>query len=279
MTDEAGLLQAILNAPDDATLRLVYADWLEERGDPRGEYLRCQCACAYLKPADPRLATLLQREEELRQQHPAVILPWQRRLLLARIKKLLEGQVHDLDGKGRNERRPSYTPQPCLTEQEITAWEAANGVSLPEEYRLFLLEIGNGGWMPGEYCDFEVEALGTSPENPALQEPFPITKERLRERCSQLAAARLDNPLNPYPHFLPELDDYRDNRETECQPPGCLAVASYPSSDRVSLVVTGELHGSVWCEVGGWRPEFSQQGEQLDFLSWFADVLLDLWKS
>ena len=41
MTDEA-FLSAILASPEDDAPRLVYADWLEERRDPRGEYLRIQ---------------------------------------------------------------------------------------------------------------------------------------------------------------------------------------------------------------------------------------------
>ncbi len=39
MTDEA-FLRAILAYPEDDTPRLIYADWLEERGDPRAELLR-----------------------------------------------------------------------------------------------------------------------------------------------------------------------------------------------------------------------------------------------
>lgn len=38
--DEDGLLRAIAAAPDDDTPRLVFADWLTERGDPRGDFLR-----------------------------------------------------------------------------------------------------------------------------------------------------------------------------------------------------------------------------------------------
>jgi uncharacterized protein (TIGR02996 family) len=37
-------LQAILDAPDDNAPRLIYADQLEERGDPRGEFIRVQVA-------------------------------------------------------------------------------------------------------------------------------------------------------------------------------------------------------------------------------------------
>jgi len=40
LSDEDAFLQAILHAPNDTSLRLVFADWLEERGDPRSELLR-----------------------------------------------------------------------------------------------------------------------------------------------------------------------------------------------------------------------------------------------
>src|SRR5688572_27811799 len=38
--DEAALYEAVLANPADDAPRLVYADWLDERGDRRGEYLR-----------------------------------------------------------------------------------------------------------------------------------------------------------------------------------------------------------------------------------------------
>jgi len=37
------LIDAILAAPDDDGPRLVYADWLTEQGDPRGEFIQVQC--------------------------------------------------------------------------------------------------------------------------------------------------------------------------------------------------------------------------------------------
>ena len=38
--EEQAFLEAMLDRPDDVSLRLVFADWLEERGDARGELLR-----------------------------------------------------------------------------------------------------------------------------------------------------------------------------------------------------------------------------------------------
>ena len=40
---EAALLRAICDAPHEDAPRLVYADWLTERGDPRGEFIAAQC--------------------------------------------------------------------------------------------------------------------------------------------------------------------------------------------------------------------------------------------
>jgi uncharacterized protein (TIGR02996 family) len=44
VVEEDRFIQAILADPDDTSIRLVYADWLEERGDPRGEFLRLEVA-------------------------------------------------------------------------------------------------------------------------------------------------------------------------------------------------------------------------------------------
>lgn len=41
---EDELLAAIVQAPDDDAPRLVFADWLSERGDPRGEQIAVEVA-------------------------------------------------------------------------------------------------------------------------------------------------------------------------------------------------------------------------------------------
>ena len=41
---------AIVASPDDDTLRLVYADWLDEKGDPRGTFIRLDLALAEVPP-------------------------------------------------------------------------------------------------------------------------------------------------------------------------------------------------------------------------------------
>jgi uncharacterized protein (TIGR02996 family) len=61
--EEDALIRAILAAPNDTALRLVYADWLEEQGDPRSEYLRLLAADRDGEGADQE--ALLARVESL----------------------------------------------------------------------------------------------------------------------------------------------------------------------------------------------------------------------
>lgn len=47
MTPHDAFLESIIAAPDDDAPRLIYADWLEENGEPeRAEFIRVQCAIA-----------------------------------------------------------------------------------------------------------------------------------------------------------------------------------------------------------------------------------------
>ena len=46
LPEEAALLDRVCADPDDDGPRLVFADWLDERNDPRGEFIRVQVALA-----------------------------------------------------------------------------------------------------------------------------------------------------------------------------------------------------------------------------------------
>jgi uncharacterized protein (TIGR02996 family) len=71
MSDQgAALLQAIADAPEDDTPRLVYADWLDEHGDgARAEFIRVQIERARLPRDDNRQAELAAREKQLLDRH------------------------------------------------------------------------------------------------------------------------------------------------------------------------------------------------------------------
>src|SRR5688572_11118603 len=64
------LLRAIVANPADDLPRLVYADWLDEHGDPaRAEFVRVQCGLARTDEADPRYRHLEDREHDLLSEH------------------------------------------------------------------------------------------------------------------------------------------------------------------------------------------------------------------
>src|SRR5262245_17894644 len=66
MAHHQAFLPDIIANPDDDAPRLIYADWLEENGEPeRAEFIRVQCELARLPRGDDRRPTLLARERRL----------------------------------------------------------------------------------------------------------------------------------------------------------------------------------------------------------------------
>ena len=68
MSDEKALLAAIWEHPHEDTPRLMFADWLQENGQPeRAEFIRVQCELAQLDEWDDaeRIAQLKTREDAL----------------------------------------------------------------------------------------------------------------------------------------------------------------------------------------------------------------------
>ena len=96
MTPEHTFLYSIEEEPDQDGLRLIFADWLEDNGQPeRAEFLRIQVALAGLDLADPRRAELTARERSLLTQHQTTWLGsvWSERLANVRFRR---GFVHEV---------------------------------------------------------------------------------------------------------------------------------------------------------------------------------------
>lgn len=53
MSDGETLLNEVLANPADREPRLVYADWLLDQGDPRGEFIQLQIQAEQLSEFDP----------------------------------------------------------------------------------------------------------------------------------------------------------------------------------------------------------------------------------
>jgi uncharacterized protein (TIGR02996 family) len=80
MVDDLAFLRVIGADPDDDGPRLLYADFLEEKGDPTGaaraEFIRVQCALDSIGPGGGNVDSLRRRERELLTEHwPAWLKP------------------------------------------------------------------------------------------------------------------------------------------------------------------------------------------------------------
>ena len=75
---ESAFVNGILANPDDDGPRLVYADWLEERGNPRGELIHLQCQLAESEPNSQRFIELESRQNELLKEHGST---WRKHIL------------------------------------------------------------------------------------------------------------------------------------------------------------------------------------------------------
>jgi uncharacterized protein (TIGR02996 family) len=68
-TEAEAFLQRIRAYPDDDAQRLIFADWLDEEGDPRGRFVRVQLALADLPAGAPERPALLSAERDLLAAH------------------------------------------------------------------------------------------------------------------------------------------------------------------------------------------------------------------
>src|SRR5262245_50353496 len=78
MDEELGFLRAIHSHPDDEALRLIYADWLQERGDPRAEYLRLEVELH--GPAKGDKARMETLQEQVQEYFPTLDTCWVARM-------------------------------------------------------------------------------------------------------------------------------------------------------------------------------------------------------
>jgi len=71
MAESIAFINRILDDPENNVARLIYADWLDEKGDPQGEFIRAQICLLTCAHDDPRRMDLERREKALREVHSA----------------------------------------------------------------------------------------------------------------------------------------------------------------------------------------------------------------
>jgi hypothetical protein len=114
-------------------------------------------------------------------------------------------------------KRHRYGLGPSLCEDELAAFELANAVTLPKDYRRFLSSVGNGG--AGPFYGLEpLSAFGRD-----LSRPFPFVVA-----TDTLTVEELDR--------LPDRDEF----------PGVLEFCHQGCGSYSYLVVNGPTYGTLW---------------------------------
>jgi uncharacterized protein (TIGR02996 family) len=177
MSDDEAFIRAIVDAPGDDAPRLIYADWLDERGDARGEYLRAEVASA--------------RRREWSKQHP------RRQMWYGKAANLFSlANTLDSEWVSRVTRPPygicydrsrAFNCGPVLCDREIQEFESKLQARLPSDYRGFLRNLNGGRF---ERSSFMV---------PGLHQPEPEELDLfLRLLPEESSAPRQDQILNAF---------------------------------------------------------------------------------
>jgi uncharacterized protein (TIGR02996 family) len=157
MTHDEAFLADIRDRPDDDTPRLVYADWLDDHGEPaRAEFIRVQCELARIEPTDDRVPELHLRQLELLAEHEREWLgPWADRLVRWRFQR---GLLHEVtvqpepfvaSGADLFARHPVHTVAFVDDEgRSLASWEIARVLKAPHFALIRGLELS--GCRPGE---------------------------------------------------------------------------------------------------------------------------------
>jgi uncharacterized protein (TIGR02996 family) len=146
-------IREIVSQPDDDTPRLIYADWLEELGDPQGEFIRVQCELA--RPCDAeRRRALVDRERELLAEHrDAWLAPLGPGLIRGRFKRGVLEQIEvEPDSFLANHRQwfreyPILALQVKLSRIEVQPFAAIPHLRQLRTLRLSESDLSEGGWL------------------------------------------------------------------------------------------------------------------------------------
>lgn len=127
-----------------------------------------------------------------------------------------------------------------LTEAEISDFEAQHGIQLPQAYRLFLKEVGDG-------C--------------TMIDGFPLRPLREAVPCRLSQPFALEDPWIWEDEDIPQLTGLLDGRLG-----GQLELIDVGDGMSYNLIVTGACRGEVWSFADvGVQPCCERQ----DFLGWF----------
>ena len=178
-----------------------------------------------------------------------------------------------------------YLLGPTLTEGEVKSIESRYGMKLPDDYRHFLLEMGDGG--AGPYYGVQpladaIKYSGTADNPFILSKRFPLNKPLLLfDECVGEGTwddyySRIETDEKYYDKVQRCISRFNKPYYTQ----GTLYLCDYGDAIAFHLVVTGRERGNIWIEdragdFGGIFP-LSPEGKgetRTTFLTWYKNWL------
>jgi hypothetical protein len=169
---------------------------------------------------------------------------------------------------------------------QVAQFEKDNNLRLPDELKVYLMEIGEGG--EGYFCYDGIEVKWLAENNEELekvQKSFPIRQDEVHDICHWYGVHAWVNPDDEDWKEVGIFDEEDDLDEMFGLPPGammddgCFEFGYASSQDPLLLVMNGEFEGEVWvdtlqygAEAGGCFAPAS--ADRLKFLAFIAESIL-----
>lgn len=266
MSTGAGLRQAVRDDPDDRTVRLVYADWLDEQNDPLGAYVRAEAEAAAHSPGGGEWDAAVRRLLASSSQAEDNFGGWEYTSDLARLREKID-RLRAIDvemqvpGARWGTSGHEYHLNPPPRERDLLEWELRHGLLLPAEYRAFLLRVGNGRVGP----EYGLYPLDLARDYPALRKPFGVTPAKADSIAAARRAARASRNWRDVPKF-----------QEAWYERGYHHLVDIGSGNSSVLVMNGPLRGEIWAEGVWFVPHRDAGGRPKGFFAWYEDWL-DRW--
>jgi hypothetical protein len=177
-----------------------------------------------------------------------------------------------------------FRTHPPLSEDAVREFERAHRITLPAEYRGFLIHVGNGGAGPA-YGLFKLGEMddghGHAPWREdngfvgVLSEPFPHSGPW--NHLSGEPEEDLERDLAEGPEYEEAYSRWEEDYWSPANVNGAVPICHLGCAYRQLLVVTGPEAGNVWCDDrvdnAGLRPMEQPGRERVSFLGWYRSWL------
>ncbi len=172
----------------------------------------------------------------------------------------------------------SYQMNPALSENAVSDFENEHNIRLPEDYRQFLIRVGNGGAGP-YYGVFQLGEVDDGFD-------FGPWDDFIGELSTPFPHSTAWNDVADKPEYKGDdekfdalIEEFDERYYNPKQVNGAIPVCHLGCAIRQWLIVTGPEAGNIWCddraEYKGLYPLQTQTQQRVTFFDWYRGWLDD----